>query len=196
MSDKRVNIAVFASGSGTNAENLFKYFANHPKVAVSLLVCSNPNAGVIDKAANHKIPVLVLDRENFYNSKVFMEVLSAQSIGFIVLAGFLWMVPSYLIGAFKNRIINIHPSLLPKYGGKGMYGAKVHQAVLQQQELESGITIHYVNEQYDEGEVIIQAKTIIEPNETVESLQRKIQQLEHKHLPEIVEAVVTTLPVR
>nr|MCU0323307.1 phosphoribosylglycinamide formyltransferase [Chitinophagaceae bacterium] len=151
------NIAIFASGAGTNAAKIIEHFAKSASVKITLIVCNKPDAGVLTIAANHKIPSLLIEKENFFRGDAYLPQLKAGAIDFIVLAGFLWKVPEQLIAAFPNKIINIHPALLPKYGGKGMYGHFVHEAVIAHQEKESGITIHYVNEHFDEGKHIFQA---------------------------------------
>ncbi len=184
-------IAIFASGAGSNAEKIIGYLTGHPSVQVSLIVCNKPGAGVISIAENHGIPVLLIEKERFFRGDSYLPDLKAAAIDFIVLAGFLWKVPEALIAAYPDQIINIHPALLPNYGGKGMYGMKVHEAVIAAGEKESGITIHYVNEHFDEGTPIFQAKCIIDGGDTAESLALKIHELEHRHFPEVVERVVS-----
>jgi phosphoribosylglycinamide formyltransferase-1 len=182
------NIAIFASGEGTNAENLFRHFANDPRVRFKLVVTNRDNAGVIARAERYKKTVHIVDRESLQNySSQLVEFLKLEKIDLIVLAGFLLKMPMPFIEAFPNRIINIHPALLPKFGGKGMYGLNVHRAVLAAGEKESGITIHYVDGEYDNGDVIIQAKCKIEEGETPESLQEKIRLLEFEYYPKAVE---------
>lgn len=183
-------IAIFASGAGSNAAKIIEHLKNHPAIQVALIVCNKPGAGVIQIAATHQIPVLMIEKEKFFRGNAYVDEIKHRSgIDFIVLAGFLWKVPVALIHAYPNRIINIHPALLPKYGGKGMYGMHVHQAVIEAGEKESGITIHYVNEHFDEGEHIFQAKCEITTEDTPETLAQKIHQLEHAHFPRIVEQV-------
>ncbi|GAB3248575.1 phosphoribosylglycinamide formyltransferase [Larkinella harenae] len=186
-------IAIFASGSGTNAEKIAGYLTDHPDLEVTLILSNNPKAGIIDRArrgfgADRKlhVPVLVFDRATFYESNRIVDVLRKQEIDLVVLAGFMWLIPEMLVNAFPKRIINIHPALLPKYGGKGMYGHFVHEAVVAAGEAQSGITIHYVNERYDEGDVIFQASCELDPQDTPEDVARKVQVLEHQHYPEIV----------
>ncbi|WP_234735133.1 phosphoribosylglycinamide formyltransferase [Tellurirhabdus bombi] len=179
-------IALFASGSGSNAEKIAEYFTNNDEVKVSLILSNNPKAGVIDRARRLHIPVLLFDRHTFYQTDEITELLQNQQIDLIVLAGFLWLLPPSLVKAFERRIINIHPALLPKFGGKGMYGHFVHEAVVAGGETESGITIHYVNEKYDEGDVIFQAKCVVEPTDTPEDVAKKIQVLEHQHFPKVI----------
>lgn len=185
-----IRIAIFASGAGTNAEKIIEHFTGHPRVKVALVVCNKPDAGVVNIAAHHQVPVLLIEKELFFRGDAYVAALKQREIGFIVLAGFLWKVPAALIQAYPNRIINIHPALLPKYGGKGMYGRHVHEAVIAAGEKESGITIHYVNEHFDEGAPIFQATCIVEPGDTPESLAQKVHVLEHRHFPRVVEEVV------
>ena len=164
---------------------------DHAAIQVALIVCNKPGAGVVQIAATHQIPVLMIEKEKFFRGNAYVDEIKHRSgIDFIVLAGFLWKVPIALIHAYPNRIINIHPALLPKYGGKGMYGMHVHEAVVEAGEKESGITIHYVNEHFDEGEAIFQAHCEVTPDDTPETLAQKIHQLEHEHFPKIVESVV------
>ncbi|HEX8278813.1 MAG TPA: formyltransferase family protein, partial [Segetibacter sp.] len=151
-------IAIFASGAGSNAKKIIEHFKGNDSIVVKLIVCNKPGAGVIQIAADNNIDVLILERERFFKGDGYVEELHKWSIDFIVLAGFLWKIPETIIENFRNRIINIHPALLPKYGGKGMYGSKVHEAVIASGETESGITIHYVDEHYDNGDIIFQAK--------------------------------------
>ncbi len=184
------HIAIFASGAGSNAEKIIGYLKNHSSIKVSLVVCNKPGAGVIHIAQKNNVTVLMIEKDRFFRGDSYLPELTAAGIDFIVLAGFLWKVPEALVEAYPNRIINIHPALLPKYGGKGMYGMKVHEAVIAAGEKESGITIHYVNEHFDEGEPIFQAKCSIDGGDTPETLANKIHELEHRHFPEVVERVV------
>ncbi len=184
------NIAIFASGSGTNAENIARYFKSHPSVKVALVLSNRPQAYVLKRAENLGIPAVTFNRGQFYNSDYVLQKLREYDIGFIVLAGFLWLVPKYLIDAFPRKIVNIHPALLPKYGGKGMYGDRVHRAVLEAGEKQTGITIHYVNERYDEGDIIFQATCPVLPGDTVETLARRVHQLEYEHYPRIIERLI------
>ncbi|KPK87584.1 MAG: phosphoribosylglycinamide formyltransferase, partial [Bacteroides sp. SM23_62_1] len=165
---KKRKIAIFASGSGTNAQKIIEYFAHHPSIGVSMILSNKKDAYVLVRAEQFNIPSIVFDRQTFTESDDILKLLQKNEIDFIVLAGFLWLVPVYLIRAFPNRIINIHPALLPKYGGKGMYGIHVHEAVLTSGDEESGISIHYVNEAYDEGAIIFQAKCEVLPDDTPE----------------------------
>lgn len=190
----QIKIALFASGAGTNAEKIITHLKNHSSIQVCLVVCNKPGAGVIQVAASHNIPVLMIEKERFFRGNAYVDDIKHRSgIDFIVLAGFLWKIPPALIAAYPNRMINIHPALLPKYGGKGMYGMHVHEAVIAAGEKESGITIHYVNEYFDEGEHIFQARCEITTTDTAETLAQKIHTLEHLHFPVVVERVVSTL---
>lgn len=187
MSPEKFRIAVFASGSGTNAEEVFKYFKDHQRIEVALLLSNNPSAYALQRAANHDIETLVFNRQEFLDGTMLGEKLAQARITHIVLAGFLWLIPSYLLQRFPDRIINIHPALLPKYGGKGMYGAKVHQAVKASRELETGITIHLVNERYDEGKVLFQGRCAIGEQDTPDQIAACVQKLEHEHYPKVIE---------
>ncbi len=187
----QIKIALFASGAGTNAEKIITHLKNHSSIQVSLVVCNKPDAGVIQVAASHNVPVLMIEKERFFRGNAYVDEIKHHSgVDFIVLAGFLWKVPTALIAAYPNRIINIHPALLPKYGGKGMYGMHVHKAVIAAGEKESGITIHYVNEHFDEGEHIFQARCAITAEDTPETLAQKIHELEHQYFPQTVEQIV------
>ena len=190
MNKSKIHIAIFASGSGTNAGKLITYFRNHPSVSIRLIVCNNPKAKVLDIAAEHKIEVLLIEKARFFEGDGYLEILKEKGIDWIVLAGFLWKVPVALIKAYAEKIINIHPALLPKYGGKGMYGKYVHEAVIAGKETSSGITIHLVDEIYDHGRVIFQAECAVDPADTPETLAKKIQALEHEYFGKIVEEVV------
>lgn len=189
MTDQ-VRLSIFASGSGTNAQKIIDRFRDHPRIRVTLVVCNKPGAGVLGIAEREGIETLVLDRDRFLKGDAYIAELRARDIGWIILAGFLWKVPPALVAAFPARIINIHPALLPKYGGKGMYGHFVHEAVVAAGEAESGITIHLVDEQYDHGATLFQATCPLSPGETPESLGHKIQALEHRHFPEVIERTV------
>ena len=183
-------MAIFASGNGTNAQRIIEYFHGSHKISVGLILTNNPQAYVLERARNAKIPTVCFNRKEFYDSNFILDILSVQGISFIVLAGFLWLIPEYLLNAYKGNIINIHPALLPKYGGKGMYGMRVHEAVIQSGDKESGITIHHVNQHYDEGQIIFQAKCPVEPGDTPESLAERVHQLEYKYFPEVIESVI------
>lgn len=180
-------IAIFASGSGSNAQKIMEHFKYSDSAEVALVLSNNPEAFVLQRADNFEIPTHVFDRHDFYESDEVVNLLKRLDIDLVVLAGFLWLVPENLLKAFPNKIINIHPALLPKFGGKGMYGDKVHKAVLAAGEEEHGITIHFVNENFDEGEVIYQAKFRVEPGDTLEVIKFNGQQLEHLHYPKVIE---------
>lgn len=186
---KKEKIAIFASGSGTNAENISRYFQNHPHIEVALILTPNPEAGVLERAKNLGIPTIVFDSASF-REKDFLQKLSQYETTCVVLAGFMWLVPSYLIENFPERIVNIHPALLPKFGGKGMYGMHVHRAVIAAKERESGITIHRVNQKYDEGEIIFQATCPVEEGDTPEGLAEKVHQLEYLNYPRVIEKLL------
>ena len=183
-------LAVFASGSGSNAQRLAEYFAGSGIAEVSVIYCNNPDAFVLERARLLGIPAVLIKRNSFYNDISVLDDLKSREIDWVILAGFLWLVPDYILKAFPKRIINIHPALLPAYGGKGMYGMKVHQAVIAARESESGITIHYVNEKYDEGDIVFQAKCTIEKEDTPEMLASKIHELEFKHFPRLIEKLI------
>ena len=184
------HIAIFASGKGTNAQAIIEYFRDHPSIKVALIVTNNPAAGVIKVAHSNKIISAILTKEAFDNQELMFKLLEALNIELIVLAGFLQLVPSYLLQKFPNLVINIHPALLPKFGGKGMYGMKVHEAVLAAKETETGITIHYVNEHYDEGQIIKQYHVPVTEKDGPESLSKKVQALEHKWYPKAIEKIL------
>ncbi|THU42058.1 phosphoribosylglycinamide formyltransferase [Niastella caeni] len=191
-----VNVAIFASGTGTNAQKLIDHFRHHQQIKIALIVCNKPGAGVLTIAQKENIPSLIIEKEKFFRGNAYVDELKQHNINFIVLGGFLWKVPVLLIQAFPQRIINIHPALLPNYGGKGMYGRFVHEAVITAKEKESGISIHYVDELYDHGQLIFQARCVIEADETADSLAQKIHSLEHEHYPLIVEKVIRELQNR
>jgi formyltetrahydrofolate-dependent phosphoribosylglycinamide formyltransferase len=177
------NIAIFASGAGSNAQKIIDTFRNSDAVNIALIVCNKPGAGVLNIAANEYIPALLIEKQQFAAGDAYLPELTRHRIDFIVLAGFLWKVPPALIHQYPNKIINIHPALLPKYGGKGMYGSRVHEAVIAAGEKESGISIHYVDEVYDHGNIILQATCSVDENDTVETLAKKIHTLEHSGSP-------------
>jgi phosphoribosylglycinamide formyltransferase-1 len=186
------NVAIFASGEGTNAENIFKYFQNDKRIKIKLVVTNVDTAGVIRRAEEYKKNVQIVSKTALYEyTEQLIEFLETEEIDFIVLAGFLLKIPEPFIKAFPNRIINIHPALLPKFGGKGMYGMNVHTAVIAEKETESGITVHYVNEEYDKGEIILQAKCAIEEGDTPEMLDKKIRQLELEYFPKAIEKLIS-----
>lgn len=184
------NIAIFASGGGSNAQKIIQYFQNHENISVGLMICNKANIGALAIAEQYNIPSLIISRKQFYETEELLSVFSDFQIDLIALAGFLWLVPSYLVKAFPNKILNIHPALLPKYGGKGMYGHFVHEAVKEAGEKESGMTIHYVNEKYDEGNIIFQAKCEIKETDSVEEIAKKVLNLEHLHYAKVIEKVV------
>jgi len=185
-------IAIFASGAGSNAAKIIEHLQNNQHIQVALIVCNKPEASVLNIAKANNIDTLLIEKENFFRGDAYVNALKAEHISFIVLAGFLWKVPAALIKAYPNKIINIHPALLPKYGGKGMYGHFVHEAVVANGETESGITIHYVNENFDEGKHIFQASCAVNKEDTPDTVAAKIHQLEHQHFPRVVVEVVLT----
>ena len=179
-------IAIFASGSGSNAENIIQYFAQKPQFCVKSVFCNVPDAYVLERAKKYRIPSFVFKREEFRNPDKVFRQLQEQEIDFIVLAGFLWLMPSFITAAWPNKIVNIHPALLPAYGGKGMYGHHVHEAVIAAGEKESGITIHYVNDHYDQGAIIFQAKCPVLPTDTPDDLAARVHELEYRYFPQII----------
>jgi phosphoribosylglycinamide formyltransferase-1 len=185
-----VKMAVFASGTGSNAAKLIDYFKDSPVARVALVVCNKPTAGVLTIAEKAGIPSILIEKEQFFRGDAYLPQLREAGIGFIVLAGFLWKIPHALIDAFPRRIVNIHPALLPKFGGKGMYGQYVHEAVLQAGERETGITVHFVDEHYDSGDIIFQTACPVLESDTAETIAGRIHQLEHAHYPQVVEKVV------
>lgn len=189
------NIAIFASGEGTNAQNIIDYFnARKVGIKVALVISNNPNANVLNRANDAGIPSFVVNRDLFYNSDQALELLTSANIDLIVLAGFLWKVPENLIENFPDKIINIHPALLPKFGGKGMYGMNVHKAVVEAKEKQSGISIHFVNKEYDEGQLISQHICPIAASDTPEIVAQKIHQLEMEYFPETIFDLMTKTP--
>jgi phosphoribosylglycinamide formyltransferase 1 len=194
-----IKIAIFASGSGSNAKKIIEYLASPlsarrgagGEAIVTLIVCNNPEAGVLRIAQEYNIPTLLINKEKFFRGNCYVDELKTARIDFIVLAGFLWKIPVDLIKAYHKKIINIHPALLPKYGGKGMYGRFVHEAVIAAKEKESGISIHYVDEVYDNGQIVLQATCLVDANETPETLAKKVQVLEHRHFPAAVALLAT-----
>ncbi|BAU55906.1 phosphoribosylglycinamide formyltransferase [Mucilaginibacter gotjawali] len=183
-------IAIFASGSGSNAQKIMEHFKRHPEAEVVLILTNNPQAYVLQRADNFEIPAHIFTRHEFYETDEVIRLLKNLQVDLIVLAGFLWLVPESLLKAFPNKIINLHPALLPKYGGKGMFGDHVHKAVLAAKEEESGITIHFVNDQFDEGEVIHQSRFKIDPDDNLEVVKFKGQQLEHQYFPKVIESLL------
>lgn len=185
-------IAVFASGAGSNAKKIIEYFHQQKPqhVEIALIACNKPEAGVLQIAASNCIDTIIIEKERFFRGDAFVAELQSRNIEFIVLAGFLWKIPARLIEAFSNKIVNIHPALLPKYGGKGMYGSFVHEAVVANKEKESGITIHWVNENYDEGKHIFQARCVVEENDSPNMVASKIHALEHEHFAKVIEGLL------
>ncbi|MFZ4559082.1 MAG: phosphoribosylglycinamide formyltransferase [Saprospiraceae bacterium] len=190
-------IALFASGTGSNARNIMAYFSSREDVRVALLVCNKPDAPVLRIADDFSVPTLIIQRTDIQegNTPLLRALTQTYAIDFIVLAGFLWKIPATLVAQFPGRIVNIHPSLLPLHGGKGMYGMRVHEAVCAAAERESGITIHYVNEHYDEGAVIFQAQCPVSPGDSPGDVARKVQALEHRFFPGVVDAVLHGQPI-
>lgn len=179
-------IAIFASGTGSNARKIIEYFTGNQQIRVDLVVSNNANAPVLEVARMYGIDTLCMSKTRFYETEEILTELRTRSINLIVLAGFLWLIPPYLVRAFPNRIINIHPALLPRFGGKGMYGIHVHQAVKDAGVSKTGITIHFVNEKYDEGGIVFQADCDISPEDSVESIALKVRQLEHAHFAPVI----------
>ena len=184
------NIAIFASGNGTNAEALILHFKNHPSIRVSLVLSNKPGAYALERAKRHAIPTLVFDKQQFFHSDEIEKKLDSCGISFIVLAGFLWLIPDGLLRKYQGRIVNIHPALLPSYGGKGMYGMRVHEAVAANHDRESGITIHYVDSVYDHGDIIFQARCNVDPADTPGMIAEKVHKLEYEHYPRVVEELL------
>ena len=184
-------IAIFASGNGSNAQRIIEYFSGHPAIRVSLVLCNKPDAYVLTRAEKLSVATRIINRASFYETCEIPELLKANHIDYLVLAGFLWLIPQSILAAYPGKIINIHPALLPKYGGKGMYGSKVHEAVLTSGDTESGITIHFVDENYDEGRIIFQAKCPVVSGDTAETLAEKVHALEYRYFAEVIERVVT-----
>jgi phosphoribosylglycinamide formyltransferase 1 len=183
-------LAIFASGSGTNAQAIVDYFKNKEKYVVKLILSNKSDAYVLERAKSLNIPSLVFDKDTFYNSHKILHLLEKEQIDLVILAGFLWLIPDYLITNFPNKIINIHPALLPNYGGKGMYGLRVHEAVIKNHDAETGITIHFVNNEYDRGKIIFQAKCKVESNDTAETIANKVHKLEHEFYPKVIEKIL------
>ena len=195
MSKSVKNIAILASGAGSNAQKILEYFSDRMDIAVRLIVSNKPEAGVLNIAKLASVDTLVVSRDSFYSSTDLLVELDKYNIDFIVLAGFLWLIPPYLIQHYPERIINIHPALLPKYGGKGLYGHFVHEAVHLAKDTHSGITIHYVNEKYDEGSIVFQERCEILPSDQPEDIAKKVQVLEHSYYPTVIDQLVSSLPL-
>ena len=187
-------LAIFASGTGSNAARIIHHFRHHPQIRIGLVVCNKPGAGVLDIAEKEEIPVMLIEKERWFRGDGYLSVLRSHDIDWLILAGFLWKMPAVLVKAYPGRIINIHPALLPKYGGKGMYGRFVHEAVLAAGDTETGITIHYVDELYDHGQIIFQAPVEVSAGDTAETLAQKVHRLEHEHFPRIIEKVIEAAP--
>lgn len=183
-------IAIFASGNGTNVQRIAEYFSDKKNINISIILSNKKDAYVLQRAENLDIPSYIFNRYELYKTDNVLEKLHEHKIDLIVLAGFLWLVPDNILKEYNRRIINIHPALLPKYGGKGMYGAKVHEAIIEANDPETGISIHYVNEKYDEGEIIFQEKIPVEKNDTPDSIAQKVHQLEYEHFPRVIEEIL------
>lgn len=187
------NIAIFASGIGTNAKKIIEYFHTNPYIRIRLIVSNKIDAPILQIAQENHIDTLIINRKDFYESTQILDELSACAIDFIVLAGFLWLVPPYLVQAFDKKMVNIHPALLPKYGGRGMYGMRVHEAVKAAGDLITGITIHYVSENYDEGDIVLQASCTINPDDTPATIAQKVHVLEYKHFAPTIEKLIQSI---
>ena len=183
-------IALFASGNGTNVQQIAEYFAENKEIKVDCVVVNKQNIYVIERAKNLNLPCFYFNREDFYSTDKVLDLMRLREVDYIILAGFLWLIPQNLLANYDNKIVNIHPALLPKYGGKGMYGHHVHEAVVANHEQESGITIHYVNEKYDSGDIIFQARCKVEANDTPDNVAGKIHLLEKEFYPQTIEKVV------
>ena len=186
-------IAIFASGSGSNAEKICNYFSGRTDVEVSLILTNNPQAGVIQRARKLHIPVVIFDRKTFYETERILQLLKNDGVDLIVLAGFMMLIPPFLVKGYHNKIVNIHPALLPKHGGKGMYGHFVHEAVVAAKDVQSGITIHFVNENYDEGNVIFQATCEVNATDLPDDVAQKVQVLEHEHYPRVIDELIAKI---
>ena len=183
-------IAIFASGTGSNARKIIEYFQNKPDIGVNLVLSNRANAPVLEMARDYGINTQTLTRKEFYETERLIDQLQESQINFIVLAGFLWLIPSYLVQAYPKKMVNIHPALLPKYGGKGMYGHRVHEAVKNAGASESGMTIHYVNEAYDEGDIVFQASCRLHPDDSPEQIAQRVLKLEHEHFAPVIEQLI------
>lgn len=190
MTKNKKKAAIFASGSGSNAENIVRYFRHHPEIEFPLIISNKENAYVHERAKKLKIPSFTFSKKDF-DSQIILDLLQKYEIDYIILAGFLLKIPDNLLKSYPDKIINIHPALLPKFGGKGMYGDHVHEAVVANKEKESGITIHYVNENYDEGKVIFQAKCEVLPTDSPDDVAQKVHTLEYEYFPKIIESTLT-----
>lgn len=183
-------LTLFASGTGSNAKKIISYFRDHDRIRVGLLVSNKPQAKVLEMAGEEGISTHIIDRYTFYETKDILGVLAQHRTDWIILAGFLWLIPTYLVEAYGGRMLNIHPALLPAYGGKGMFGMHVHRAVKADGSGKTGITIHQVNERYDEGRIVFQAECLVEPEDTPETIARKVQLLEHQHFAPVIERTI------
>ena len=183
-------IAIFASGSGSNVQRIAEFFDGKGLLEISAIYCNNPGAYVLERAKTAGIPSVLFNRNDFYNSSFILNDLKSRNIDWIILAGFLWLIPESILKVYPQRVINIHPALLPAYGGKGMFGMKVHESVIAAGEKQSGITIHHVNELYDEGDIIFQATCQIQPGDTPEMLAAKIHELEYEYFPVVIGKLV------
>jgi phosphoribosylglycinamide formyltransferase-1 len=186
------HIAIFASGAGTNAKNIIQYFHLNPEIKIEFIVCNNPKAGVIEVANEANIPYYLISKKDLYESDRVLDLLKNGNIDLIVLAGFLWMIPEKILNAFPQKIINIHPALLPAYGGAGMYGLRVHKAVIAAKEKETGISIHYLNEKFDEGEIIFQKSFPVKDGDSAETIAQRVQELEYEWYPKIIEQLLAS----
>ncbi len=184
------NVLLFASGSGSNVRAILNYFKDKPTVHFPVIIANNRKAGVLDIAKENKIDVILVNK-TIFEDEIFIDTLDSFKPDLLVLAGFLWKIPSYIISKYDKKIINIHPSLLPKYGGKGMYGHHVHETVIQNSEIESGMTIHYVNEEYDQGDIILQRKVLVSPTDDADSLAANILKLEHEWYPKVIDTILS-----
>ena len=187
------NIAIFASGTGSNAKKIIQHFKHHREIDVCLIISNKATAKVLEAAQKERIKNEVISREQFHDQDYILKILNEYSIGYVVLAGFLWLMPKYLVEAYNKRMVNIHPALLPKFGGKGMYGMNAHRAVKGSDEKESGITIHFVNKQYDEGDIVFQKACSLSTEDTPQQIAKKVLSLEHKYFPLIIEELVSSL---
>jgi phosphoribosylglycinamide formyltransferase 1 len=185
-----IRLALLASGTGTNAENIIRYFTGHALLTVGLVVSNHPDAKVLQKAARHKVPGVVFDGQAWKTPAEILNALQSAQIDYLILAGFLLKIPDKILEAYPNKILNIHPALLPAYGGKGMYGVQVHQAVITAGETKSGITIHVVNEHYDDGKILFQAQCPVLPDDTPHTLAKRIHELEYRHFPKVIEQYI------
>jgi phosphoribosylglycinamide formyltransferase 1 len=193
VTDKKISIAILASGGGSNARVIMDYFRGHARIEVALIVSNKADAGVLGVAREGGITTYILQRHEFVHTEVLLDELREKAIDFVVLAGFLWLIPPYLVKAYEGRIVNIHPALLPKYGGKGMHGHHVHAAVHAAGEPESGMTIHFVNEQYDAGAIIHQATVALTPDDTPDTIAKKVLALEHAHYAPVIEQTINAI---